>query len=53
MEVRIFTCMMVYGDGGNFEFCANIPEIFSPKHHGFQAFGQNYHISAIKFSNFT
>jgi hypothetical protein len=36
-----------------FEFFAIVPEIPSPKHHEIQQFGQNYHISAIKFSNFT
>jgi hypothetical protein len=30
-----------------------VPEIPSPKHHEIQAFGQNYHISTMKFSTFT
>jgi hypothetical protein len=30
-----------------------VSEIPSPKHHEIQDFGQNYHISAMKFSNFT
>ena len=36
-----------------FDFFAIVPEIPSPKHHEIQEFGQNYHISAMKFSNFT
>jgi hypothetical protein len=36
-----------------FEFFTNVPEVPSPKHHEIQEFGQNYHISAMKFSNFT
>jgi hypothetical protein len=43
--------IMVYGNG-NF-FFAIVPEIPSPKHHEIQEFGQNYHISAMEFSNFT
>jgi hypothetical protein len=43
--------MMVYGDA-NF-FFAFVPEILSPKHHEIQEFGKNYHISVMKFSNFT
>jgi hypothetical protein len=47
--------MMVYGDDNFFFFAyfANVPEIPSPKHHEIQEFGQNYHISAMKSSNFT
>jgi hypothetical protein len=29
-----------------------VPEIPSPKHHEIQEFGQNCHISAMKFSNY-
>jgi hypothetical protein len=36
-----------------FEFFTIVPEIPSPKHYEIQEFDQNYHISAIKFSNFT
>jgi hypothetical protein len=36
-----------------FEFFAIVPEIPSPKHHETHEFGRNYHISAMKFSNFT
>jgi hypothetical protein len=36
-----------------FEFFAIVPEIPSPKHHEIHEFGRNYHISAMKFSNFT
>jgi hypothetical protein len=35
------------------EFFAIVPEIPSPKHREIQEFGQNCHISAMKFSNFT
>jgi hypothetical protein len=47
--------MMDYGDGESppLFFCANVPEILSPKHHEIQEFVQNYHISQIKFSIFT
>jgi hypothetical protein len=53
MENRAY--MMVYGDGKFFffEFFAIVPEIPSPKHHKIQECGQNYHISAMKISNFT
>jgi hypothetical protein len=37
----------------NFEFFAIVPKIPSPKHLEIQEFGQNYHISAMKISNFT
>jgi hypothetical protein len=30
-----------------------VSEIPCPKHHEIQEFGQNYHISAMKFLNFT
>jgi hypothetical protein len=30
-----------------------VPEIPSPKHRKIQEFGRNYHISAMKFSDFT
>jgi hypothetical protein len=36
-----------------FEFSAIVPEIPSPKHHEIPEFCQNYHISAMKFLNFT
>jgi hypothetical protein len=36
-----------------FEFFAIVPEIPITKHHESQEFGQNYYISAMKFSNFT
>ena len=36
-----------------FEFFAVLLEIPSHKHRKIQEFGQNYHISAMKFSNFT
>jgi hypothetical protein len=36
-----------------FLFFAIVPEISSPKHHKIQEFGQSYHISAMKFQNFT
>jgi hypothetical protein len=51
MENRAY--IMVYGDGKFFEFFAIVPEIPCPKHHEIQEFGQHYHISAMKFSNFT
>ena len=36
-----------------FEFFAIVPEIPSPKYHEIYEFGRKYHISAMKFSNFT
>jgi hypothetical protein len=51
MEDRAY--MMVYGDGKIFEFFAIVLEIPSPKHQKIPEFGQNYHIYAMKFSNFT
>jgi hypothetical protein len=53
MEDRAY--IMVYDDGNlkkkkNF---AIVPQIPSPKHRQIQEFCQNYHISAMKFSNFT
>jgi hypothetical protein len=36
-----------------FEYFAIVLEIPSPKHHEIQEFGQNYHISAMKFSKIT
>jgi hypothetical protein len=45
--------MMVYSDGSFFSFCANVPVIFSPKHHQIQKCCQNYPISAIKLTNST
>jgi hypothetical protein len=45
---------MVYGDGNFFfKFFAFVLEIRSPEYHKIQEFDQNYHISAMKFSNFT
>jgi hypothetical protein len=35
------------------EYFAIVPEILSPQHRQIQEFGQNFHISAMKFSNFT
>jgi hypothetical protein len=56
MEDRAY--MMVYYWDGKFfwifRHCAGfVPEIPSPKHHEIYEFGRNYHISAMKFSNFT
>ena len=36
-----------------FEFIAIVPKTPSPQHREIQEFGQNCHISAMKFSNFT
>jgi hypothetical protein len=53
MEDKAYN-MMVYGNGiFFFLFSAIVPEIPNPKHHEIQELGQNYHISAMKFSNFT
>jgi hypothetical protein len=35
-----------------FEFFAIVLQIPSPKYHEIHEFGRNYHISAMKFSNF-
>jgi hypothetical protein len=45
--------IMVYGGGKFFKFFAIVPKIASPKHREIQEFGQNCHISAMKFSNLT
>jgi hypothetical protein len=45
--------IMVYGDGNSFLFFTIVPKIPNPKHREIQEIGQNCHISAMKFSNFT